>query len=279
METDTIYSLLDVAAEHGGSLVWAVTKGVLVWGAIGFLAALGVYVAARRLLVRLADPKRRWPRVVFGLVVFLLAWPMIMGAGALTGLRDSTLASVRHEVADTEVVAYLGAVLVAPTVLAHLAASEPSALDGLDWAAVTSRDLGFLLSDGTRDDVFARLTSELARQALALMPAGRENAVFRWLAGQAEELAAAQVQKGVRRYLALLSGLQPDAPGQLAFASASRQVGRAFLDREVMPVLAAPFDNARSMLLLGAFLLIAVTLVLIHAIARRQPKASAASAG
>ena len=118
-----VWTLVGLLAEHGGALMWAVLKGLLLWGSLSLVVVLTLYFLCARLGA--LDPRgqrKRATRVIFDLALLLGAWPLATGAGVVHELRNATVRSMRTETRKTQVHRTVGGVLVAPAVLAHLVA-------------------------------------------------------------------------------------------------------------------------------------------------------------
>jgi hypothetical protein len=261
---------------HGGGAAWAAVKGALLWGALGLIVAALIYQILRRAGLLDVPGGRRWPRLALALILALMVAPAFVAAGVLTGLRDAASSSVRDELARTAVPEAVGAVLVAPIVIADVGRREgiPAAAE-IDLEELLERDVSFLLDQDLRRASAASIAA-LSGGFFADLRGEIDSRVARWLVGYAERRVSEGLAQEIDPYLALFSPLDADAPGRLSFRSASRQVGQRFADREALPRLASPFDATRFSILVAAFAAVLLLLIAIR-FARRRGVSRAAS--
>lgn len=280
-------TLVGLLADHGGAAFWAVLRGILLWGAVSLAAGLLLYFLPTRLgWLEPRGGRRRGARVVYGLVIFLLCAPLATGAGVVHELRNATVKQIRKELERADTVRLVGGVLVAPAVLARLAAT--GRLDNakaalLSFETLSKGDMSFLLADGDRQGAFARLTGELVHEGARKVPGyekTEKNRVLRFLVRRAERKAAEKAGAKLSPYTRLFEGLRPDAGGKLTFDAAARQVGRNFFAAALEPKIKAPFDALRLKLLAASGLLWLLTLLGLWLTGRRgSPTAAAAPPG
>jgi hypothetical protein len=255
--------LAQVALGHAGGTAWAIAVGVVVWGLIGVVMITVGYQLARRFGALDLPDGRRWPRGVLALVLGVVTLPLLAGAGAVNGLHDKASQVIRAEVATPATTESLGDLLLAPVLLVRT--------DG------GGDDVRFLLDPEAQRRALDRVTVEILRVALAKVPAGPDHAAWRWLRDHAEAELLAYVARQRQRYDQLLADLRADAGGGLSQASAARQVGRAFVDREVTPRVAGVFEAVRLKLLIAAALLPLLVIGAVRIVAWRQRRAGLTS--
>lgn len=272
-------TLLGLLADHGGAVMWAVVKGLLLWGSVSLVAGLVFYFLPVRLgWLEPRGKRRRGSRVALGLVIFLGCCPLGTAAGVTHQLERATVHQVRKELERAEATRLVGRVLVTPVALARLLGegrlSSPQALKR-SFEELSGDDFSFLLRAGDREGAFARVTGELVHAGARKVPGyhkTEENRLLRFLVRRAEKKAAEKAGAKLSPFTRLFEGLRADPGGGLSFDSAARQVGRNFYLRSLEPSLRAPFRALRLKLLVGAVALWAMTLLALWLTGRREPK-------
>lgn len=275
----------DLLVEHGGSVLMAIVKGVLIWGGPAMLLAIVLFIVGRRRgWVDIRGHKSRIARIVYGIVLFLGVVPLVAGAGVAHYAGKSTVEIVRVEVAKTDTVRLVGGVLVTPVLLAHMVVQgqfDATADTAVSWDKLSEGDLSFLLTQESRDKALGALTGRLIQMGVEQVPgydAATDQAVLGWLVQYAERKLADKVEERIGPYSRLFQDVRPDAQGRLSFENAASAVGAAFWKQQAEPYISAPYKGMRWQLLLGAVLLLLLTIGLIQGIGRLVIK-EPASAG
>ena len=268
-------SVIDLVRAHGGTLLSSLIKGIVLWGGLGLVAVVALYVlGTRRGWVDIRGQRKRVARVVYGLVLFLGVLPLLTGAGLVHELGKGTVEVVRAEMRETRSVQLVGNVLIAPVALAHLAAQgqyDETWAASQSWQRITSQDMSFLLQESSRRAALDALTTELMRSAIEQIPGyqeARDREVLGWLLEQAERKVADKMHDQVGSYARLFDSVAKDEHGRVTYDDASNEVGIMFWRRTVEPLIRSPFNTMRWQLALGALLLLLLTIGLIQGIGR-----------
>jgi hypothetical protein len=146
--------VFELIMARGSTLVWAIIKGALIWGGIGLVLALMLYVVGtRRGWVDIRGRASATTHVVYGLLLFLGVMPFIAGSGVVHEMGEGTVRIVRDEIQEAECLEQVGGVLVAPLVLAHMVtqgSDQPALPDDISWSTIQAADVSFLLDGVTR---------------------------------------------------------------------------------------------------------------------------------
>ena len=270
--------LASLCLESIGPILWS----AFLWGLLGLVVWLLVYVVVTRKRWLGPAAPSRWARWSFLAVLLLFCTPSFATAGAVGKMGDVVADAIAAEVSRVGIDQGIGRIAIAP------AAILPTLLDSkaaLDTDAPVPNDVSFLLDPASRSGALAALAGLTVHGLLQKANAGSvmDSALGAWLRDRAILEIADLAKNRIEGYDALLAELKPDSDGRLSLESASQQVGARLVAQHITGPAVGLFAGMRTKLLLLSVLVAAFCLFALRTvgrlIARRKEADQAPPAG
>lgn len=283
------WELLSTLGGHAMGL----TGSAILWGLTWAVAALALtltlyFVGTRKGLVDIRGMRKRWARVVYGLILFIVVGPLLTASGVIDGLRIGVSSAIVEELHEAGLLQPVGTVLLVPAMLSHHLNRDDVLVKNLDndknkLAELPglagemfgeAADASFLADGAARDRAVDRIGLLGGAVVLAVVrllvedtPGVRslqESQLGRWVLGLAQFLLLERVAGQIDVYRDLLDDADyPDAR-PLPVLAAGSAVGESFLRLHVLGYVEGPFRSTRNSIVIIALLALAVVVGLIQ---------------